>query len=194
MVSFNEITTSELHSLYQSDPNIHVVDVRSPAEYETVHATMAQSAPLEKIDDFLGNQSDRQSPIYMICKMGGRSSQACEKLVSAGHTNVHNVAGGTEAWVAAGLPVVRGQQTMAIDRQVRILAGSLVALGAALSWFHPAFVLLSAFIGCGLVFSGVTDTCGMAAVIAKMPWNQVKSKAKATSLPTTAAASCDTGG
>ena len=98
---------------------------------------------------------------------------ACEKFVAAGYENVVNVEGGTQAWEAAGFPVKRGKKTVSLERQVRILAGALVLLGALLAWFvHPAFVLLSGFIGTGLVFAGVTDTCGMAMALAKMPWNR----------------------
>lgn len=77
------------------------------------------------------------------------------------------------ACIEAGLPVTRGKKSMSLERQVRIAAGSLVLLGAGLGWWvHPAFVALSAFVGAGLVFAGLTDTCGMGMLIARMPWNQ----------------------
>ena len=86
-----------------------------------------------------------------------------------------NVEGGTLACVEAGLPVVRGKKAISLERQVRIAAGSLVLLGVLLGWFvHPAFIGLSAFVGAGLVFAGITDTCGMGMMLARMPWNQVK--------------------
>ena len=98
---------------------------------------------------------------------------ACEKFVAAGYHNVVSVEGGTAAWEAAGFPVQRGKKAVSLERQVRILAGALVLLGAMLAWFvHPAFVFLSGFIGAGLVFAGVTDTCGMAMALGRMPWNQ----------------------
>jgi rhodanese-related sulfurtransferase len=105
---------------------------------------------------------------------------ACARLQAAGQANVVNVEGGTLAWAEAGLPVVRGPKAISLERQVRIAAGSLVLLGAVLGWFvHPAFVGLSAFIGAGLVFAGVTDTCGMALLLARMPWNQVRGETPA---------------
>ena len=86
-----------------------------------------------------------------------------------------NVEGGTLAWEQAGLPVVRGKKAMSLERQVRIAAGSLVVLGTALGAFvHPGFLGLSAFVGAGLVFAGVTDTCGMGMVLARMPWNRAE--------------------
>ena len=112
-------------------------------------------------------------PLYVICKSGGRSRQACEKFIKAGFTNVVNVEGGTTACIEAGLPVVRGKKAISLERQVRIAAGSLVLLGAIGSYaFHPALIWLSAFVGAGLVFAGITDTCGMGMLLARMPWNQ----------------------
>ncbi|MBO0696981.1 MAG: DUF2892 domain-containing protein, partial [Zavarzinella sp.] len=94
-------------------------------------------------------------------------------LLAAGCPDVMNVEGGTAAWAAAGLPVVRGRKAVSLERQVRIAAGLLVVLGAVLGWLvHPAFVGLSAFVGAGLVFAGVTDTCGMGMLLARMPWNR----------------------
>ena len=81
------------------------------------------------------------------------------------------------ACVEAGLPVVRGKKAISLERQVRIAAGSLVLLGAVLYFVHPAFIGLSAFVGAGLVFAGITDTCGMGMILARMPWNQVKKTA-----------------
>ncbi|HBJ38564.1 MAG TPA: sulfurtransferase, partial [Planctomycetaceae bacterium] len=101
------------------------------------------------------------------------STKAVQKFLDAGIENVVNVEGGTSAWDAAGLPVSRGKKAISLDRQVRIAAGSLVFAGAALGYFvHPYFIGLSAFVGAGLVFAGITDTCGMGMMIAKMPWNR----------------------
>ena len=111
--------------------------------------------------------------VYVICRSGGRGKQACEKFVKSGFLNVVNVDGGTLACVAAGIPTLQGKKTISLERQVRIAAGALVVLGALLALFYnPSFVLLSGFVGAGLIFAGVTDTCGMAMVLARMPWNQ----------------------
>jgi rhodanese-related sulfurtransferase len=95
-------------------------------------------------------------------------------FLAAGFTNIVNVDGGTLACVECGLPVIRGKKMVSLERQVRIVAGFLVLLAALLGWFvHPAFVFLAAFVGAGLIFAGVTDTCGMGLLLAKMPWNHV---------------------
>jgi len=112
-------------------------------------------------------------PLYLICQAGSRSEKACEKFQQAGFSNVVSVAGGTLACMDAGLPLVRGQKRMSLERQVRIAAGSLVLLGVLLGFFvHPALFGLSGFVGAGLVFAGITDTCGMGMLLAKMPWNR----------------------
>jgi rhodanese-related sulfurtransferase len=109
----------------------------------------------------------------VICQKGGRSANACGKLAAAGLTQVVNIDGGTSAWEAAGLSVTRGRQTISLERQVRIAAGSLVLVGALLGYFvHPYWIGLSGFVGAGLVFAGITDTCGMGMLLARMPWNQ----------------------
>ena len=151
-----------------------IIDVRTPAEFRGVHAEGARNVPLDVLEQHTAElrQAAAAGPLYLICQGGGRSKKACEQLTAAG-IGVVNVTGGTNDWVAAGLPVERGKATISLERQVRIAAGSLALTGALLAWFvHPAFVWLSAFIGAGLVFAGVTDTCGMGMMLAKMPWNR----------------------
>jgi rhodanese-related sulfurtransferase len=98
--------------------------------------------------------------------------------LAAGFPNVVNIAGGILACIEAGVPVVRGSKAMSLERQVRIAAGSLVLLSLVLSLVHPAFLGLAAFVGAGLVFAGITDTCGMGMLLARMPWNQVAEVAR----------------
>ena len=115
----------------------------------------------------------KDDTLHLICQSGGRSAMACQKLEAAGYEAVVNLEGGTSAWQAAGFPVVEGKKAMSLERQVRIAAGSLIVIGAAIGYFvHPGGFGLSAFVGAGLVFAGLTDTCAMGMMIAKMPWNQ----------------------
>lgn len=154
---------------------IDLIDVRTPAEFRELHIAQARNVPLDRLDPAAVVQArngDKDKPLYFICRSGSRGRQACEKLLTTGFSNVINVEGGTMACVEAGLPVVRGKKAISLERQVRIAAGSLVLLGAGLSFVHPAFIGLSAFVGAGLVFAGITDTCGMGMILARMPWNQ----------------------
>lgn len=180
-MSVQTITPSELEELRRRGRPVELLDVRTPAEYGEMHAEIARSAPLDALDPrriMEARNGSRDEPLYTICRSGTRGRLAAEKFVAAGFPNVVNVEGGTLAWEKAGLPVVRGRKAISLERQVRIAAGSLVVIGTAMGAFvHPGFLGLSAFVGAGLVFAGVTDTCGMAMMLAKMPWNRAGSGA-----------------
>jgi len=154
-----------------------LIDVRTPAEFESIHAEGARNLPLDKLsaDAVCRVAGTRDGKIYVICHSGMRATKACEQLKAAGIDNVVCVEGGTQAWEQAGLPVVRGtRKVLPIIRQVHICAGSLVLAGVviAAATGNPWWTLLSGFVGAGLVFAGATGACGMAMLLAKMPWNQ----------------------
>ncbi len=178
-VSVNQL--AELHA----EGNVDVIDVRTPVEFRELRAKIARNVPLESLDPHAvmkERNGTADQPLYVICRSGGRSTQACQKLLGAGYENIINVDGGTSAWEAAGLPVVRGKKAISLERQVRIAAGLLVLLGSVLGFFvHPYFIGVAAFVGAGLTFAGVTDTCGMAMMLARMPWNQVQNEASCCS-------------
>jgi len=174
-MSVATITPQQLHELARKGEPVDLIDVRTPAEFREVHVEFAKNVPLERLDPahVAASHGPSGKPLYVICLSGGRSSQASAKLAAAGVPQVVNVEGGTRAWDQQGLPVVRGKKAMSLERQVRIAAGSLVLLGVALAYFvHPYAIGLSAFVGAGLVFAGITDTCGMGMMLARMPWNQ----------------------
>lgn len=188
------ISPRHLHDLVRAGQKINLVDVRTPVEFQEVHVDFARNVPLDQLDvqRLKGELNGTAEPLYVICRSGGRGKQACEKLEAAGMGSVINVEGGTLAWDQAGLPVVRGEKVMSLERQVRIAAGSLVLLGSVLGAFvSPYWIGLAAFVGAGLVFAGVTDTCGMGMLLAKMPWNQVaQSKSSNNSCSTTSSSAC----
>ena len=128
----------------QRGGGVDLIDVRTPVEFREVHAEGARNVPLDSLDPksvASGHNGQSQQPIYVICRSGSRSSMAIKKFLDAGIENVVNVDGGTQAWEQAGLPVKRGKKAISLERQVRILAGFLVLLGALLGYFvHPYFV------------------------------------------------------
>ena len=180
------ISAKRLHELRGEGQGVELIDVRTPAEYGEMHADIAQLTPLTSLDPqayMSSRERNGDTPLYVICQTGGRSRKAVEQFHAHGFTNVLSVEGGTEAWERAGLPVVRVKKSISLERQVRIAAGLLVLLGALLGWFvHPYFVGLSAFVGAGLVFAGLTDTCGMGMLISRMPWNQRREKGETCTL------------
>ncbi len=170
----------QLEELHRREPRLDLIDVRTPAEYGEVHVQFARNLPLDQLDPAALRKTHADGPLYVICKSGSRSARACERLAAAG-LDVVSVEGGTEAWAAAGLPIVRGRKAVSLERQVRIAAGLLVLLGVSVGYFvHPIGLALAAFIGGGLVFAGVTDTCGMGMLLARMPWNKAKGPSNAT--------------
>jgi rhodanese-related sulfurtransferase len=174
-MSVATISPKQLHDLVESGAPVELIDVRTPVEYREVHVTFARNLPLDQLDPGNVVAGRNGEPLYVICRSGKRASQACDKLLAAGFTNLVNVEGGTQAWEQAGLPVVRGKKAISLERQVRIAAGSLVVIGSLLGAFvHPAWIGLAAFVGAGLVFAGITDTCGMGMLLARAPWNQVR--------------------
>lgn len=177
-MSIRTISPQQLHELIRGGQSVSLIDVRTPIEYREVHVASARNLPLDKLSvDQISNTVGSVPELYVICRSGSRGQQACEKLAGGGMTNVINVAGGTQAWDAAGLPVVRGQKAISLERQVRIAAGTLVLIGALLGMFYnPLWFGLPAFVGAGLVVSGLTDTCGMGLLLARMPWNRVRAE------------------
>ena len=173
------ISPQELLNRFQNNKSIRIIDVRTPGEFGTLHVQSAENIPLDRLDPAsLALSPGTDGFLYFICQSGGRSKKACDAMSAAGFNKVLNIEGGTVACETAGLPVVRGRKAISLERQVRISAGSLVFAGVLLAAFgginelRLAGLCLAGFIGAGLVFAGITDTCGMGMVIAKMPWNQ----------------------
>lgn len=154
-----------------------VVDVRAPGEYAAGHVPGAVNVPADHLDELLPDlrAAAERRRLVVVCKAGRRSAAACAKLADAGIEAV-GLAGGTQAWSAEGLPVDtaprQGRAVWAMDRQVRFTAGSLVLLGLALGRRAPKARLVSAGVASGLVYSGVTDTCGMAPLLGRLPFNR----------------------
>jgi rhodanese-related sulfurtransferase len=176
------ISANELSTLLATGKSIELFDVRTPVEYRATHITVARNMPLDRLDP-VAIQSARQGssnePLYVVCRSGSRSRQACDKLIAAGVTNVINVEGGTMACAAAGAPIVRGKNAIPLSCQVQIITGLAVLAGAVVAVVTSNLYWLSLPIvmGAGLVFSGLTNTCAMGTMLARMPWNQVKQEA-----------------
>lgn len=153
-----------------------LLDVRTPAEYRAKHAEDAILLPLDELDPHAVTSEYRlsaQKPALLLCQSGKRASIAAEKFRKAGIEHVLVVTGGTNDWESHGLPIVAGQAVMSLERQVRIAAGTFVFVGTLLGVFvSPYWLILPGFVGAGLVFAGLTDTCGMGMLLAKMPWNR----------------------
>jgi len=179
------ITANEFNTLVSSGKKVELIDVRTPVEFREVHVSAAINVPLDRLDP-VGIQAARNGtanePLYVICRSGARGKQACEKFYAAGISNAINVEGGTMACVDAGLPVVRGKKSIPLNCQVQMITGTMVVLGSILSVvLHPFWIGIPLFMGSGLIFAGATNTCAMASILARMPWNQVRPAAASAS-------------
>lgn len=168
------LATAELVQWLQLRPEMRLLDVRTPGEFEAEHIAGAYNVPLDTLGEHGPEIRARISdPVVLICRSGQRARKAEDALKAAGMTNLHVLDGGMSAWIAAGHPVRRGVPRMSLERQVRIAAGALAATGGFLALFaNSLFAVIPAFVGSGLVFAGVTDTCAMGMLIAKLPHNR----------------------
>lgn len=150
-----------------------LVDIREPDEAARERIAQAVAAPLSAFEAaHLELQPDRD--VIFMCRTGNRTGANCDRLAARVADTAYVLDGGLEAWKAAGLPtVVNRKAPLELMRQVQMTAGGLVLLGAALGvTVHPGFWGLSAFVGAGLFVAGATGFCGMARLLAVMPWNR----------------------
>lgn len=178
--SSRSVSAQQFAAIWQLEPRpprTRLIDVRTPAEFETVRISGAENLPLDRLEPAkLMAQGGKEQTIYCVCQTGTRSQIAAERLRAIGLRRVIHVDGGTNAWQGAGLPLLQGdRRIISLERQMRIAAGGLIVLGVVIgALWHPAGYALSALIGLGLVYAGASNSCGMTMVLAKMPWNQVK--------------------
>jgi rhodanese-related sulfurtransferase len=168
------IQARDLEELVRQRPGIRLLDVRTPGEYESVHIRGAYNVPLDRLGEHGAElRAQVHEPIVLICQSGQRAQRAEAALKESGMPNLHVLDGGMNAWLGSGLEVERGKKRLSLERQVRIAAGFLAALGGVLALLvNPLFALLPAFVGSGLIFAGVTDTCGMAMLLSKLSYNR----------------------
>jgi rhodanese-related sulfurtransferase len=171
------MSATAVKELMRNEPTARLLDVRTPAEFASAHIRGAYNVPLDTLSEHaLEIRKSVTSPIILVCQSGQRAHRAEEALKDAGFNNLHVLDGGVNGWISSNLPVVRGERKMSLERQVRIAAGAMCATGGFLALFvNPMFAALPAFVGSGLVFAGVTDTCAMGMLIAKLPYNQTAS-------------------
>jgi rhodanese-related sulfurtransferase len=167
------ISPAELEKILVAQPSASLIDVRTPVEFAEVHVPQARSVPLDELKPG-ALQLPKDQPVYLLCRGGQRATKAAEKFAKEGFSQPIVVEGGTLAWIEANLPVTRSAgKFISLERQVRIVAGTIVLAGVLLAYFVDArFIWLSGFVGAGLIFAGITDFCGMGLLLAKMPWNK----------------------
>ena len=163
------ISTEELQSCLRKG-DCTLVDVRSASEFGSGHVPGAVNIPMDQVNSRLGDLGSAK--LFLICLSGQRAALVARQL-EAIQREAYVVEGGTKAWERAGHPLVRCvKASWSLERQVRLGAGMMILSGLALSvWVGPIWLLLTAFVGAGLTFAGLTDICPMGVLLTKMPWN-----------------------
>lgn len=167
------IDSADLRSLLDSPTPPRVIDVRTPGEFQTVHLPGAYNVPLDLLRehrDEIVSQVDQD--VVLVCRSGQRATQAEETLRKAGLTNVHILDGGITDWEAKGFTVKRGAQRWDLERQVRLVAGLIVAVSVLAGVVVPGVEWLAFAIGAGLSIAALTNTCAMGMLLARLPYNR----------------------
>lgn len=178
-VSLEMIFPRDALALVENDPQVKLLDVRSALEFSQVHIKNSMNVPISMLSAKVNDLSQPKQSFIVLCRTGTRSAMAADMLMQSGIQGVKVMQGGMTRWQKEGLPVIKGEGGMSIERQVRLIAGSLVLLGIFLSWFvHWAFIFISLFVSCGLIFAGLTDSCLMGMLLMKLPYNKKLYKTK----------------
>ena len=176
MQTETSVSPRELQRRMAAGQPARLIDVRTPGEFATGHVAGAKLLPLDELDAEVVCQERGAdcSPLYVLCQFGSRAAKAIGKLEKAGVQGCVLVEGGTQAWIDAGLPVDREKSgVIPLMRQVQIVVGFLSFTGALLALtVNPLFAIIPLLMGGGLLFAGLTGICGLALVLARMPWNK----------------------
>ena len=165
--------------LIGKDPQTKLLDVRSVLEFSQVYIKDSINIPIDMLAAKMKDLSQSKQRFIVFCRTGNRSTMAADMLIQSGIPGVKIMQGGITRWQKERLPVIKGVGGMSLERQVRLVAGSLVLLGILLMGFvHWAFVFIPILVSCGLIFSGLTDNCFMGMLLMKLPYNKKLYKTK----------------
>ena len=168
------LTPETLRSWVSEHQDLIVIDVRSAAEFESLHIRGSYNVPLPLLSEHTDELAARLgSRVVLVCQSGARAEQARQRLGAYGMSTAYVLTGGVPGYASAGGDVVNGKGRWDLERQVRLAAGSLVVLGLAGGRFvSPKVRMLAGAIGTGLTFSAATNTCAMGKALSAMPWNK----------------------
>jgi len=177
--SLEMISPRDASSLLEQDPQTKILDVRSALEFSQVHIEHSLNIPIDMISAKINELSQSKQNYLVLCHTGNRAAMAADMLIQSGIHTVKVMEGGIIRWQKEKLPVIKGRGGMSLERQVRLIAGSLVLLGIMMSWrLHWAFIFVSVFVSSGLIYAGLTDNCLMGMLLMKLPYNKKLYKTK----------------
>lgn len=168
------ITVGELQER-MGRTDCRVLDVRTPGEFEAVHIPGSYNVPLDLLGEHHEELAALEGEVVLVCQSGARAARAGDTLAEAGMGNLRLLDGGISAWEAQGAPVRRAAARWSLERQVRLVAGAIVATATAVSVVAPPARFVAGAVGAGLVFAAVSNTCAMGTLLAKLPYNRAAS-------------------
>ncbi len=169
----DSIDSAELSRMLRDDPDVKILDVRSGGEFESAHILGSYNVPLDTLREHVGDLAAVDHPVVLVCQSGARATNAHGRLSSAGKSSLHILEGGMNSWLAFGGDVIHsGNERWAMDRQVRLVAGTIALIGIVASVFVPKAKWLAGGVASGLVFSALSNTCAMASVLSRLPYNR----------------------
>ncbi|MEU6879436.1 rhodanese-like domain-containing protein [Streptomyces sp. NPDC046712] len=167
------ITPAGLHRLVQEGRAPRLLDVRTPGEFRTAHIPGSYNVPLDTLREHRAELlAHLDEDVVLVCRSGTRAAQAEQALTEAGLPNLRVLEGGIVAWDSAGAPVNRGPERWDMERQVRLVAGSLVLATGLAGVFVPGAHLIGTAVGAGLTYAAVSNTCAMGVLLSKLPYNR----------------------
>ncbi|WP_103512504.1 rhodanese-like domain-containing protein [Streptomyces sp. SM13] len=167
------LTPAALRQLIKDPGGPRLLDVRTPGEFRTAHIPGSYNVPLDTLREHRAELlTHLDEDVVLVCRSGARAAQAEQALAEAGLPNLRVLDGGMMAWEAAGAPVNRGEVRWDLERQVRLIAGSIVLVTGVVGVFVPGAHLIGTAIGAGLTFAALSNTCAMGMMLAKLPYNR----------------------
>ncbi len=167
------ISPRDAFALVKKDPQTKLLDVRSALEFNQVHIEPSINIPIDTLSSRIGELSRSGQNYIVFCLAGNRSPMAADMLIQGGINGVKVMEGGIARWQKEKLAVIKGQGGVSLERQVRLIAGSIVLAGIIMSWLlHWGFIFISVFVSCGLIYAGLTDNCLMGMLLMKLPYNK----------------------
>ncbi|MFI8326986.1 rhodanese-like domain-containing protein [Streptomyces sp. NPDC085529] len=167
------ITPAVLHRLVQEDRAPRLLDVRTPGEFRTVHIPGSYNVPLSTLREHRAELlSHLDEEVVLVCRSGQRAREAEQALAQAGLPNLRVLEGGMNAWEGAGAPVKRGPERWDMERQVRLVAGSIVLATGLAGILFPGAHLIGTAVGAGLTYAALSNSCAMGVLLSKLPYNR----------------------
>lgn len=178
-ISLEMVSAKDALEKVSKDPKVKFLDVRSPLEYSEVHIKESINIPIDMLASKVRELGQSGETYIVLCHTGNRSPMAADMLLQSGMRSIKVMEGGMIRWQKEKLSVIKGESAMSLERQVRTIAGSLMLLGIILAWLvNHAFIFISAWVACGLIFAGLTNNCLMGMLLMKLPYNKKLYKSK----------------